>query len=261
MGFVKRKRFHKALSEAAAVVQRAAKEQHAALYAPALGKTGNGLINNSLIYACSNILLTRALIEQRLYVRFGKHAAAGGDWIYTLVAETEFVQLFHSNIEERSHLVDERACAACAGAVHALIYAAVKEYYLGILAAEFYHASGLRRKGAHDLRSCEYFLHKGDIDALRKAETRRAGYGDAHRLAARNAAGFFNELPRLLTYSGKMALVFLKYRLTLFHQHRLCGSGANIQTEIVHQTTLFMRNMLKSYDIRHYRRYIDTVKI
>ena len=98
-----------------------------------------------------------------------------------LVALCQLVEARGVSLEQRGHLVDEGAGAACAGTVHALLDAVVKVDDLGILAAELDGAVGLgdelldRALGGDDL------LHELEVEPLGKQHAARAGDRDAHR--------------------------------------------------------------------------------
>ena len=78
-------RLHKALAQPLEEEQRPAEEQHLALDLTPLRKTCDGLTDHRLENARRDILLTRALIEQRLDIGFGKHAAARGNCVQLLM--------------------------------------------------------------------------------------------------------------------------------------------------------------------------------
>ncbi len=73
------------------------------------------------------------------------------------------------NVQQDRHLVDERAGAARAGAVHALLQLAGQEYDLRVLAAQLNDNIGLRNVHADRLAGGEHLLHKVDIRGLRHA--------------------------------------------------------------------------------------------
>ena len=79
-----------------------------------------------------------------------------------------FVHLRWGHAQKRGHLVDERAGAARAGAVHAHLKRALQEQDFGVLAAQFDddvragHEHIRRDLGGVDL------LHKGDMRAERQ---------------------------------------------------------------------------------------------
>ena len=80
-------------------------------------------------------------------------------------------------LQQSGHLVDKRAGAAGADAVHALFEPAFEVDDLGILAAEFDGDIHLRRDALERLRDGDDLLHKGDAERLGKVD--RAGAGGA----------------------------------------------------------------------------------
>ena len=71
--------------------------------------------------AGSQVALFCALVEQRLNIALGENAAAAGDGVGVLGLLRQLVHLRRLYVEQRSHLVDEGAGAACTAVVHACI--------------------------------------------------------------------------------------------------------------------------------------------
>ena len=112
-------RFVKARAQFAHERQRAAEIDDVALDGASLRQTRDRLVDDRHEDGTRHIRARRALIEQRLYVRFGEYAAAGRDGVGALGFLRFLVHLGRRNAQKRRHLVDERARAARAGAVHA----------------------------------------------------------------------------------------------------------------------------------------------
>ena len=166
---VQLQRLLKALLQTLEEEQRTAEEQHIALDLTALRQTGNGLVDDRLKDGRGNVLLARALVEQRLNIRLGEYAAAGRDGVDALRALREFIELGRCNIQQDRHLVDESAGAARAGAVHALLQLTGEEYDLRVLAAQLNNNIGLRNVHAYRLAGGEHLLYKINIRGLRHA--------------------------------------------------------------------------------------------
>ena len=66
-------------------VQRPAQKGHAAPDGLAAGKAGNSLVHHRLENGGRQVRLGGALVDQRLDIRLGKDAAAGGDGVNLLV--------------------------------------------------------------------------------------------------------------------------------------------------------------------------------
>ena len=167
--------------------QRAAQVHHVSGDLPPLGKTGDGLPRHGLEDAAGDVLLASALVQQGLDVRLGEHAAAAGDGIAALVVPGEGLQLLHGHVHQGGHLVDERAGAAGAGAVHAHLEPARagQEQYLRVLAAQLHGHVGLGRHLAKGHAGGVDLLEKVDVQLLRQAHARRAGYAQLKALAGK----------------------------------------------------------------------------
>ena len=227
-------RFAEALAQALTVVQRPAEEQHLARDPAPLRQPGDGLVDDGLKDAHGHVFLARALIEQRLYVRLGEHAAAGGDGVDARGLLAEAVQFGHVHVQKRGHLVDKRARAAGAAAVHALLHGAgraVEEDDLRVLAAQLDHHIGVRRQRAHQLAHHEHFLLEGQIRRLGKANTRRAGDGRAQKAALRERRKIGEHLQYLLPRLRIVALVALVEYVSALHQRQFDRRGADIDPQ------------------------------
>ena len=133
-----------AVAKLGEVLQRAAEERHMAADGATARQTRDGLRHHGLEDGGGHVLGTGALVQQRLDIGFGEHAAAAGDGIDVLGALCELVQPRGIRVQQGCHLVDERAGAAGARAVHALLDARVEVDDLGVLAAELDGDIGLR---------------------------------------------------------------------------------------------------------------------
>ena len=128
-------------------VQRTSQKRHMSPDGLAAGQAGDGLVHHSLEDGGSQILFRGPFIDQGLNVCLGEHAAAGRYGIEGFVIFGIFVQAGSVSLDQGGHLIDERACAACADAVHALFYiAALKINDFGILTAQFNGHVRLRRQ-------------------------------------------------------------------------------------------------------------------
>ena len=205
MRFVEMKRLRERLPEAFEKVERPAEEEHLPLDAPALREPGDRLIDDRLEDGGRDILLARALVEKRLDIRFCKHAAAGGNGIDALRLQRKLVHFGNADVEQRRHLVDEGARAACAASVHALFRPARHEDDLGILAAELYGDVRIRIKLADGAECRLHLLHEGDLSALRKPQPRRAR--DAHAKPRAECADLFKFAQHAFFHARVMPLV------------------------------------------------------
>ena len=213
--------------------QRAAEIDDVALDRAALRQTGDGLVDHGHEDGTRHIRARRALIEQGLHVRLGEHAAAGGDGIGALRLFGLFVHLRRGYAQQRGHLVDERAGAARAGAVHAHLERALQEEDFRILAAKLDdHVCAGHEHIRRDFGGVN-LLHEGDMRAERQTHARRAGNAQADGRAVHDLAVKAREqLARLLRDEGEMAFVTGINDLVGLVQHdALDGGRADIQTD------------------------------
>ena len=159
-------RLLEALLQALEEEQRTAEEQYIALDLTALGQTGNRLVDDRLEDRRGNVLFSCALVQQRLNIRLGEYAAAGSDGVDALRALCEFIEFGRGHVQQDGHLVDKRAGAARAGAVHALLQLTGEEYDLCVLAAQLNDNIGRRNVHAYRLASGEHLLNKINIRGL-----------------------------------------------------------------------------------------------
>ncbi len=183
--FVQLERFVEALAQFGKVLQRPAEEGHVAADGPPACQAGYGLRDHRLEDGCGDVLLARALVQQRLHVGFREHAAAAGDGIDGLRVLRQLVQAARIGVQKRGHLVDERARAAGARAVHALLDALVEVDDLGILATQFYGDVGQGNEGFHGRLAGDDLLHELHAQPLRQKQPARAGDGDGHGAPAK----------------------------------------------------------------------------
>ena len=213
--------------------QRAAEEQHIALDLASLREAGDRLVDHGLENRCRDVLLARAVIEERLDVRLGEHAAAGCDGIDLLCVLGKFVQLGRRHVEQHRHLVDEGARAARARAVHALLQLAGQEHDLGVLAAQLDDHVRLRHVHADRLAGGKHFLHEVDVRGLGDAEARRARDRTAQRgVRADGFTRILHQLNRLFAHLGEVALIVLVDDLSIAHDHDLDRGRTDIDTYI-----------------------------
>lgn len=83
-------------------------------------------------------------------------------------------------MQQSGHLVDERASAAGAGAVHALLDAVVEVDDLGVLAAQLDGDIGGRDEGLDGAFAGDDLLDKLQVEPLGQQQAARAGNGAGH---------------------------------------------------------------------------------
>ena len=120
--------------------------------------------------------------------RVTEYAAARGDGIDLLIVRGLAVETRGIGLQQGGHLVDKRAGAAGADAVHALFESTFEVDDLGILAAEFDGDIHLRRDALERLRDGDDLLHKGDAERLGKVDRAGAGGAQFERALAERCA-------------------------------------------------------------------------
>ncbi len=182
------------LDKAGVEGERAALEHDGRLDFQALRQTADGLLGNGVEAGKRDVLLRHTLVQQRLDVGFRVHAAAARDGVHRLALFGQVVELLGGDLQQGADLVDERAGAAGAAAVHAHVgnvqrfrlAVELEEDHLRVLAAQL---DGGARGGvecAYGKRVRHHFLHVGKPQRLCQ---RRAA-----RPAQRRAHGCFAEL-------------------------------------------------------------------
>ena len=189
-------------------IQRPAQIEHPAGDPSALRQTGDGLVHNGIKDPGGNVLVARALIEQRLHIRLCKHAAAGGDRADLLALGGQIVQLRRRDVQQRGHLVDERARTPGAGAVHAHLEATGEEEDLRILTAQLDDHVGVRRGALHGKLFGIDLLHKGQSGLFGDAHAGRAGDRHGERLIREFFAQLTDQLRRRLGDAREMAAIY-----------------------------------------------------
>ncbi len=169
-----------AVAQLGEVLQRAAQEGDVAADGTAARQARDSLGHNGLEDGSGHVLGAGALVEQRLDVGLGKDAAAAGDGIDGGGVGRKLVEAARVGVQQGCHLIDERACAAGAGAVHALLDAVVEVDDLGVLAAQLDGDIGGRDEGLDGAFTGNYLLDKLQVEPLRQQQTARAGNGAGH---------------------------------------------------------------------------------
>ena len=223
-------------------VQGTAQEGHGAPDGLAAGKAGNGLIHHRLENGNRQIGLGGALVDERLDVGFGEHAAPGGDGIHPLIMLRRLIQAGGVGLQKRGHLVDEGAGAAGANAVHPFLQAALEINDLGILAAQLDGHVRLRGCGFQGSGHRHHLLDKADIQGFPQIDG--SGTGDAQTQTAvaqlplcRHQKGFQGFLGM-----GMMTAVLSKQERTVVIQnHKLYSGRTDINTGAIgiHDLPLF----------------------
>ena len=118
-----------------------------------------------------------ALVDEGLDVAFGKNAAAAGDGVGAGRGLRGLVHLVGAHLQQGRHLVNERAGAAGAAAVHADLGAVCQEKDFCVLAAQLDDAVGAGGQPVGCHAGGEDLLHEGHLAAVGQAHAGRAGDG------------------------------------------------------------------------------------
>ena len=161
-------RAHERLLQFGQEIQRAAQKYDFSGDPASAGEARDGLVHDRLENAGREVFSGHAVIDQRLDIALRKHAASRGDRIDLLISLRILVQTGCVRLQQRRHLVNERARAAGTDAVHALLHL-FQEDDLRILAAKLDHAVRLSDLFFHGGSDSHDFLDKIRLQDLRKA--------------------------------------------------------------------------------------------
>ena len=188
-------------------VQRAAQEGDIAPDGLSAGKTADGLVDNRLENRGSQVFARGAFVNQRLDIRLGKYAAAGGNRINRLIICRICIQSGCVRLEERCHLIDKRSGASCTDSVHPLINAVGKVNNFCILAAQFDGDIGMRGVILKCSGDGDNLLHKiyGQVPGERKSAG--TGNGGNNLQRSKSFFCFFQQTGQGFLNVGVMPLV------------------------------------------------------
>ena len=219
--------------------QRAAQEDDGAVDWSAGRQTCDGLRGDRREDGCGQIGLGRAVVDERLKIGFGEHAATGGDRIERLVMLGHVVEASRVGVEQGGHLVDERAGAACAGTVHALFRSRLQICDLGVLTAKFDNDVGLRIFLVDGAGLGDDLLHERHMEIIGQGKAAGTGDGQTNRLvAAATGLKFFVDVLQQArhggTHVGVVATVIGEEhrveRIGLIEHHGLHRGGTDVKT-------------------------------
>ena len=183
-----------------------------------LRKAAQRLLGDGVESGKRQIGLGCALVEQRLDVGFGVHAAATRDLVDGGPLCGERIEFLDGNLQKRRDLIDKSACAASTASVHAHVGHArfsgsvvfVEKDHLGILTAQLYRAARLRMHSAHGDGIGNDFLDIGNIQHAGDGLASRSAHCKACRDAGEAGCDVFERmadafcLPRVVSFvAGK----------------------------------------------------------
>ena len=135
--------------------QGAALEDDGGRQLQSLGQAADGLLGDGVEGGQGDVGPLRPLDQQGLDVRLGEHAAPTGDAVDGLPLGGQLLELVRRHIQQGGDLVDERAGAAGAAAVHPHVgglelsggLVIVEEDHLGVLSAQLHGGADLGVQG------------------------------------------------------------------------------------------------------------------
>ena len=214
------------------IEKRTSEKKHFPVYLFTSRKPSDRLRNDRFINTRRDVFFSRALIKERLYIRFGENSATGSDRISLFGFKRQFIEFVRRNVQKSSHLVDKRAGPPRASAVHTLVKTAVfvDENHLGVFAAEFDDAIYAFFFILYDFALGVDFLHESN-----------ARFGSKPQRSRTRKSGFY----------GYIALFFKQISE---HSHGLFSYGGIMSFVPLVQNAFSVRK----YDLRRRRAYIYT---
>ena len=159
------KNLHKGVVEG----QRAALKRNRRLNGQTLGQAADGLFGHGMKSGQRQIGPADPLVEQRLNIGFGIHAAAPRNVVYAAALGGQRIQLFNRHVQNRSDFIQKSAGAARTASVHPHIggfklaggLVAAEENHFGVLPAQFNGGANPHIQRAQRQRVCHNLLGKG----------------------------------------------------------------------------------------------------
>ena len=222
-----------AVTQLGEVLQRAAQEGDVAANGTAARQARDGLGHDGLEDGRGDVLGAGALVEQRLHVGLGKDAAAAGDGIDGSGVSRELVKAARVGVQQGRHLVDERARAAGAGTVHALLDAVIEVDDLGVLAAQLDSHVGCRDEGLDGALAGDNLLDKLQVEPLGQQQAARAGNSAGHLSRRQHSRGALEQVAGAGADVSVVALVLGVDNLVIVVEHgELDGGGAHVDAQV-----------------------------
>ena len=222
-----------AVAQLGEVLQWAAQEGDVTANGSTACQARDGLGHDSLEDGRGDVLGAGALVEQRLHVGLGKDAAAAGDGIDGGGVGRKLVEAARVGVEQGGHLVDERARATGAGAVHALLDAVIEVDDLGVLAAQLNGNVGGRDEGLDGALAGDDLLDKLQVEPLGQQQAARARDGAGHLGRRQHGRGALEQVTGAGADVGVVALVLGVDNLVIVVEHgELDGGGAHVNAQV-----------------------------
>ena len=151
--------------------------------------------------------------------------------------QTRLVQGIGGHIEQRCHLVNERAGSARTRAVHPFVHGIAEKEDLRVLPAQLNDGVRIGLQSAHDLSGSPDLLHKRDPGCLGKAHSGGARHGSRNGRICRDRQ--LCQCVRRITEHCRNGIADLRivaciageYRRILAQHNDFCGGGANVHAQ------------------------------
>ena len=136
-------------------------------------------------------------------------------------------------MQQSGHLIDERARAAGAGAVHALLDAVIEVDDLGVLAAQLDGDIGGGDKGLDGALAGDDLLDKLQVEPLGQQQAARTGNGAGHLGRRQHGRSTLEQVAGAGADVGVVALVLGVHDLVVVVEHgELDGGRAHVDAQV-----------------------------
>ena len=221
--------------------QRASLKDDGGRQLQSLGQAADGLLGDGVEGGKRDIRPLRPLDQQGLDVCLGKHAAAAGDAVNGLPAGSQLLELVRRHVQQRGDLIDKRAGASGAAAVHPHVgglelstgLVIAEEDHLGILSAQFHRGADLRIQGPDCRRVGHHLLDIAGPQGGGNGPSAGPAHADTEPHAGKVTGRLLQQLPDGIRLMGVMPLIAgEQYAVVSRVQgHCLDGGGPHIHAE------------------------------
>ena len=228
------------LAQGGQEVQGASEEHDGSANRAPARQAGDGLGGNGVEDGGGQVLVGGTLVDERLNIRLGEHAAARGDRVELGVAGCQLAEAGGVRVQEGRHLVDERAGAARAGAVHALLGGGVQVGELGVLAAQLDDDVDLGVEALGGLGAGDDLLDEGDAHGAGGRQAAGTGDGRVDAGAGQGALNVGEEGSQGCAHVGVVTTVVGEKATVSIQNDSLDRRRADVDAELVGARCLVM---------------------
>ena len=221
--------------------QRAALKDDGGRQLQSLGQAADGLLGDGVEGGKRDIRPLRPLDQQGLDVCLGKHAAAAGDAVNGLPAGSQLLELVRRHVQQRGDLIDKRAGASGAAAVHPHVgglelsagLVIAEEDHLGILSAQFHRGADLRIQGPDCRRVGHHLLDIAGPQGGGNGPSAGPAHADTEPHAGKMTGRLLQQLPDGIRLMGVMPLIAGEQYAVVSRVQGHCfdGGGPHIHAE------------------------------